>query len=506
MQTIKHKRQQVQKSLARALHGNVHRCFSKWVELVDTRMYLRNRMCVSVQRWKIATLSYGVRTWCANSTAIALHLKDQNNRTAIATKLLARMYHRVKYHVWARWREMMYTKRKLKQFVLRMKNNTLFGWYSKWYTIVQHQQELKRKIASSFCKSNKNMMRSRLNQWQRWYTVRTNLRNRMSVAVQRWSIANFRYGFEQFKTYARLHLQREEQEMLYRTQLHNTVYRLRSIMKTYYLKYGFRKWLNHNYDLLLSHQKKTHQTSIQSMTTQVNSSIQQIRSSVSTFKHKALSFHLLRTLRLCRRLVVQRAFHVWTTQNACLKSKEEQTTLRRVGRLDKIVLKKFKTNMKLKNKALNVWKEMNLKGMLLENTRFDKLNHCIQNAHKRSVNEKKLVTFCFHRLAQEHRDKRKRDTGVFLKHQHTQALHHVSRVVVRCVNRWLARKMGMMFRKWDHWSARERDREWSDRLNKMRHVVVQHTKDTKHALVNVVKQRLGMWERKRGEEEKKELN
>ena len=48
----------------------------------------------------------------------------------------------------------------------------------------------------------------------------------------------------------------------------------------------------------------------------------------------------------------------------------------------------------------------------------------------------------------------------------------------------------------------KRETEWKDRLNKMRNVVFQHTKESEHQLVNVVRERLDMWERKR--EEKRE--
>ena len=49
----------------------------------------------------------------------------------------------------------------------------------------------------------------------------------------------------------------------------------------------------------------------------------------------------------------------------------------------------------------------------------------------------------------------------------------------------------------------ERDHEWRDRLDRMRSVVFEHTKDSEHHLVGVVRKRLEMWERKREEEDRK---
>ena len=88
--------------------------------------------------------------------------------------------------------------------------------------------------------------------------------------------------------------------------------------------------------------------------------------------------------------------------------------------------------------------------------------------------------------------------------RHLQRLRHLGRVILRCDHHQWTKRMSISFRRWSHWVSNLRDIEWRERLSKMRAVVYQHTKQSESQLVNVVKQRLDMWERKRNEDERKQ--
>lgn len=79
---------------------------------------------------------------------------------------------------------------------------------------------------------------------------------------------------------------------------------------------------------------------------------------------------------------------------------------------------------------------------------------------------------------------------------------HLGRLLLTWNNRKWKVRLNISFRKLHFFMLEKRETEWKDRLNKMRNVVFQHTKESEHQLVNVVRERLDMWERKR--EEKRE--
>jgi hypothetical protein len=111
-----------------------------------------------------------------------------------------------------------------------------------------------------------------------------------------------------------------------------------------------------------------------------------------------------------------------------------------------------------------------------------------------------VISYYFHVLAKDVKNDHKKRGNAFLNCQKLKTLKNVGFVVLSITNRLMDRKVSQSFRKWSHWSFTVRDREWNERINKMRTVVFQHTKDTESQLVNVVRRRLDMWERKRDQE------
>ena len=117
---------------SRILNSRLHAVVDTWCELVETRQRLRKRMLVSMQRWSVAKLRTGMRAW---STFVTLSQRadvEADRQTQTARRIFGRIVHRALALRFESWTDFVSERRRLRKFMLRVKNAHLAAWFDTW--------------------------------------------------------------------------------------------------------------------------------------------------------------------------------------------------------------------------------------------------------------------------------------------------------------------------------------------------------------------------------------
>ena len=196
---------------------------------------------------------------------------------------------------------------------------------------------------------------------------------------------------------------------------------------------------------------------------------------------------------------VQRAFQKWTIRTMTERNDEDLLTTTKLLYLERVVGRKRRNNVVSGGRALRKWRDVTC-----YNRDVGKLLiACARLSTVRSLERARSLKRSFLTWSNVYLKIQRNERCQAEKKRRVFALRHLGRLLLGCEKSWLIQKVGILFRKWSNLVVVERDREWRERLDRMRSVVFEHTKDSEHHLVGVVRKRLEMWERKREEEDRK---
>ena len=512
---LKHKRQQVQKILRRVLHQDLARCYLKWCALVHVRKRLRQSLSIAVGRWKIMKLRYGFMHWLKNSMKLHEYVKEEKRRQHHGYYLLLRMLHHEKVRVWTTWKDRIVEIRRMRRFLLRMKNSTLVKRFVLWKQQIQLLKDRRRQFAMLLSKSSITALEVRFEQWYQKIQVRLHLRKRMTLTVQRWTITKLTNSLKKWKRNIHEMKRQEISTRQHHEHMDSTMYRMFYIIDQYWCKKGFHRWVK-----AASHTKyiqqqqdiqRQHFEKIQTMTVSMKQQHVEMASQYTKLQQHVATVHMQRTHTITQRHLLHSMLMRWYKKIQHSKHSKTKNNynddnlhLMKAFYLDRVMNGLMKDYHNAMNYSFQHWKSMQMHIKIRE-----KMRGTLFCLHARRIQLQKFIKnqqlhasfkqWYNYLLIQNHvLDQRKS------AQRHLQRLRHLGRVILRCDHHQWTKRMSISFRRWSHWVSNLRDIEWRERLSKMRAVVYQHTKQSESQLVNVVKQRLDMWERKRNEDERKQ--
>ena len=497
-------RGKVEKSLRRALNGHLHRCMQRWIDMVDERVSLRHRMTVTMKRWSTLMRSFGFTRWkkWLEEEKRKEHVRER--RKLSAQRLLLRMYHRDKFLVMCTWKEMLRSRQRLKKFLLRINHSRYYGWFLRWKRSVHSMKEKRLKILSTLYQSDQMCLMEKFKQWSEWSDCRDRVRKRMLIAVQRWKVACMASGLYQWRVWSikrKRELERKEKILSTRAEqmercLHGSMV---CHLRKHWLRFGFNKLRQHVHTTTVSNTKALHSKQMSSMASTVEKKLNGIRTSIKKFRYRALVFCLSRSLGLVGRMSVQRAFQKWTIRTMTERNDKDLLITTKLLYLERVVGRKRRNNVVSGGRALRKWRDVTC-----YNRDVGKLLiACARLSTVRSLERARSLKRSFLTWSNVYLKIQRSERCQAEKKRRVFTLRHLGRLLLGCEKSWLIQKVGILFRKWSNLVVVERDHEWRDRLDRMRSVVFEHTKDSEHHLVGVVRKRLEMWERKREEEDRK---
>ena len=195
VEDVKRQRLLVQRSLSRVLNAKLYASFNRWDEFRCVRITLRKRMVLALGRWKAAQSRRGIMVWKEYVRTAREEAQDEARRKRSAKRMLARCVHRAMAAHFDRWTDMLAERRRLRQFLLRMKMLRASQALDAWRSNVVERKKQKMLVARGLRRALNRALAVAWDSWSEHCSNRKRLRTMMQLATHRWSSAKLRYGF-----------------------------------------------------------------------------------------------------------------------------------------------------------------------------------------------------------------------------------------------------------------------------------------------------------------------
>ena len=229
----------VQRSMSRVINGTMHRCLDTWCDHVDTRKRLRKRILVSMQRWSLAKLRMGMRKWIEHSDEARRMEQEDSRQQQVCKRIMKRMANRRFSCVFNTWLEHLSTVRRIRRFLMRVKNSQLHSCFSTWVGQVDAWQQQRLLVQRSMSRVINGTMHRCFDKWCDLVDLRKRLRKRMLVTMKRRSVARLQSGLIKWKVFNILAQSKEEHQ----TNQQQSVKRIVSRMLHRRVGQVFDRWL-----------------------------------------------------------------------------------------------------------------------------------------------------------------------------------------------------------------------------------------------------------------------
>ena len=116
----------------------------------------------------------------------------------------ARVRNRLLLGYWQSWLGVLSKKRKLRQFVQKMRNQRLLVWFNTWIECLDEMQRQHCLLQRSLARVLKATLSRSFDEWEDATRKRIRLRRFMKLALRRWVLAKKRRGIAQWKNHNRI--------------------------------------------------------------------------------------------------------------------------------------------------------------------------------------------------------------------------------------------------------------------------------------------------------------
>tara|TARA_B100000780_G_C21067157_1_gene429203 strand:+ start:1 stop:1293 length:1293 start_codon:yes stop_codon:yes gene_type:complete len=187
--------------MSRVMNALLYRCYNNWMNVVDTRKKLRNRMIVSMKRWKVAKLQGGLNKWRIRIATSRNEAMEHSRKSRSAKRVLARMLHKRMSILYQRWMNYVDCQKGMRSFLSKWFNAEKNKIFNTWYGNVQEQIKNRVLLHKFLLRTKHAKVYKCYLHWLSFTSIRIAVRKRLIVALKRWSIASLTFGIHKWKLY-----------------------------------------------------------------------------------------------------------------------------------------------------------------------------------------------------------------------------------------------------------------------------------------------------------------